>query len=424
MRMKFNKSSQLLLVSAASLVVASLLTACSQITQSLTVDLVYVASSKAAGANNYGEIDVFEINSESGVMRAIPSSPFLSGGRYPSAEAVSADNASLFVANEDDNNIVQFVIGSDGKLYPYDTVNTPGVYPLALAANVSNLFVVDTYQPLPSCSTAAPCSGSIAVYPLTAATSNVPVSIGAPAVNSGISTNYWPLSLTGSPSDVVVPTAVDLVTTTVGSTKTTFAYVTAYDSSVTPHVGYLFGFSVGAGGVLNPLAGSPFAAGTQPSAIAGDSGGKYVYVTDFASNSVLGFSINSGPSNAGLPTPLPGNPFRTGTAPLAIVVDPSFPFAYVANSTDSTVTAYSINNGALTNLGSYASGLQPVAMGIDPSTNHFLYTANFLGNNVSGYELSETAGTLLDSINSPYGSHDQPTAIVAVPHNGTGSGVH
>jgi 6-phosphogluconolactonase len=413
MRMKFNKSSQLLLVSAASLLVASLLTACSQITQTLTVDFVYVASSKAAGPNNYGEIDVYEINSESGAMRTIPASPFPSGGRYPSAEAVSADNGSLFVANEDDNNIVQFVIGSDGKLYPYYTVNTPGVFPLALAANVSNMFVVDTYQPLPSCSTASPCSGSISVYPLTAATSSVPVAIGNAAVNPSISTNYWPLTLPGSPSDVIVPTAVNLLGT--GS----YVYVTAYDSSVTPHVGYLFGFSVGAGGVLTPLPGSPFSAGTQPSALASDKGGNYLYVTDYASNSVLGFSIN-----AGLPTLLAGSPFRTGTAPSAIVVDPSFPYAYVANSIDSTVTAYSMNNGALTNLGSYASGLQPVAMGIDPSTNHFLYTANFLGNNVSNYELSETAGTLIDTLYEPYPSHDQPTAVAAIPHNGTGAGVH
>ena len=84
------------------------------------------------------------------------------------AEATSADNGSLFVVNQDDNTIVQFVIGSDGKLYPFNTVNTPGVYPLAVTTNKSNLFVVDTYQPLPTCSTAEPCSGSIAVYPLTA----------------------------------------------------------------------------------------------------------------------------------------------------------------------------------------------------------------------------------------------------------------
>lgn len=413
MRMSFNKSSQLLLVSAASLLAASLLTACSQLTETRTVDFVYVASSKAAGPENYGEIDAFEINSGSGKMRQIPASPFPSGGRYPSAEAVSSDNSSLFVTNRDDNNIVQFVIGSDGKLYPYNTVNTPGVFPIAAAASASNLVVVDTYQPLPSCSTAAPCSGSIAVYPLTAATKTVPVTMGPPATNSAISANYWPLILAGSPADVIVPTAVNLA----GSGS--YVYVTAYDSSVTPNVGYIFGFAVGTDGTLTPLAGSPFSAGILPSAIASDTAGNFVYVTDSAGGKVLGFSASSGSL-----TPLAGNPFPAGTGPSAIVVDPSFPFAYVTNATDSTVSAYSISNGALTLVGTYATGLQPVAIGIDPSTNHFLYTANFLGNTVSGFQLSQTDGTLLISQFSPFVSNNQPTAVAAIPHNGTGGGVN
>ncbi len=125
MRMKFSRSSQLVLVAAASLLVATFVTAC----ETLTVDFVFVACSRAAGANSYGELDVFEINSESGRMRQIPTSPFPSEGRDPVAEAVSADYQSLFVVNQDDNTIVQFVIGSDGKLYPFNTVNTPGILP-------------------------------------------------------------------------------------------------------------------------------------------------------------------------------------------------------------------------------------------------------------------------------------------------------
>src|SRR5580698_430089 len=108
MRMKLNKSSQLMLVSAASLLVAGLVTACG----TLTVDFVFVTSSKAAGPNNYGQVNVFEINQESGFMRQIPTSPFPSGGRDPVAEAVSSDQTNLYVVNEDDNSIVQFVIGN------------------------------------------------------------------------------------------------------------------------------------------------------------------------------------------------------------------------------------------------------------------------------------------------------------------------
>ena len=420
MRMKLNKSSQLVLVSVASLVAAMLVTACAQFTQTLTVDFLYVASSKAAGPNNFGEIDIYEINSESGHMRQIPASPVPSGGRFPVAEAVSTDHLSLFVANQDDNNIVQFVIGSDGKLYPYNTVNTPGVFPLGLAANASNLFVVDTYQPLPNCSTASPCSGSIAVYPLLAggSASSAPctatVCLGPPATNSSISTQFWPLTVTGKSADVIVPTGVNVLASGAN------VYVTAYDSSVTPNVGYVFAFAVGTGGVLTPVTGSPFAAGKLPSAIASDPTSKYVYATDYASNNVLAYSVSSGAL-----IPLAGSPFPAGSSPSAIVVDQeqSFNFAYVANSTDSNVTAYSMSNGALTRLGNYTVGLQPVAIGIDPSTAHFLFTADFLGNNVYGFELSQTAGTLVNVQGTPFPSNDQPTAVAAIPHNGTGGGI-
>jgi 6-phosphogluconolactonase len=412
MRMKFNKSSQLVLVSAAGLLAATLVTACSQLTQTLTVDFVYVASSKAAGTNNYGQINVFEIDSESGRMRQIPSSPFPSGGRDPVAEAVSADYGSLFVANQDDNSIVQFVIGTDGKLYPYNTVNTPGIYPLALAANKSSLYVLDTYQPLPICSTADPCSGSLAVYPLSAASGTAPAMLGTPVTNPAIGATYWPLTLPGK-TDIIVPTAINILA------SGTYVYVTAYDSSVTPAAGYVFGFSVGSGGVLTPLAGSPFAAGTQPSAIASSASNSYLYVTDYAKADVLVYNVAA----SGALTPLNGSPFPSGNQPSAVVTDSAYPFVYVANSLDATVTAYSVSNGALTNLGTYTTGEQPVAIGIDPSTEHFLYTANYLGNNVSGWELSITAGTLLESQYSPFAASAQPTAVAAIPHNGTGAGV-
>jgi 6-phosphogluconolactonase len=410
--MKFSSPSKLVLVAVASLAAASLITAC----ETLTVDFVFVACNKAAGANQYGEINVFEINSESGRMRQIPTSPFPSEGRNPVAEAVSADYGSLFVANQDDNTIVQFVIGSDGKLYPFNTVNTPGIYPLALTANKSNLFVVDTYQPLALCSTADPCSGSIAVYPLTAASGSNPVVLGTPATNTAVSGQYWPLTLPApNASHVMVPTAVNV--TANGS----YVFVTAYDSTTASPVGYIFGFSVGTGGVLTPLAGPPAPAGSQPSGIASDSKSAYVYVSDSLRGDVLGYSIGS----TGALSALSGSPYPAGNGSSAVVVDPTYAYVYVTNATDSTVTAYSMSSGVLTRLtnGTFSTGLQPVAMGIDPSTNHFLFTVNFLDNTVSGFELSTTAGTLLDTQDSPFPTSAQPVAAAAIPHNGTGGGI-
>jgi 6-phosphogluconolactonase (cycloisomerase 2 family) len=395
MRMKFYKTGQLLLVSSVSLLVAGLFTACS----TLTVDFVYVTSAKAAGPNNYGVVDVFEVNSESGFMRQIPTSPFPSGGRNPVAAAVSTDFADLYVVNKDDNTIVQFIIGNDGKLYPQNTVNTPGIFPTALAVAGSFLYVVDTYQPLPTCSTASPCSGSVAVYPVAKDDS-----LGAPAVNPSLSASYWPLALPSG--HLVTPTAI----TAQGSTGN--IYVTAYDAT-TPNAsnaGYVFGFSTGSDGTLTAIAGSPWLAGTQPSAIASDANG-HVYVTDAAKSVVLSYSVaaTSGVLN------LQGS-FPTGNGPSAIVVDASGSFAYVANAQDATITAYSVSNGALTHVGSYTTGTQPVAIGIDPSLHQYLYTANFLGNNVNGFQLSSTDGTLILSQNSPYTANAQPTSIAAVPH--------
>jgi 6-phosphogluconolactonase (cycloisomerase 2 family) len=187
---------------------------------------------------------------------------------------------------------------------------------------------------------------------------------------------------------------------------------------VTPNVGYVFGFSVGSSGALTPLHGGvPFAAGVHPSAIASNSSSTYVYVTDFTNGNVRGYSVASG-----ILTPLSGSPYPAGNQPSAIVVDPIYSYAYVANSLDGTVNAYSIGgSGALTRIGTYASGLQPVAIGIDPSTNHFVFTVNFLGNgatgSVSDFELSTTDGTLINTQHSPYTSNAQPTAVAAIPHD-------
>lgn len=395
MRMTFNRLSQLVLVSAASLLAAGLVTACG----TLTVDFVYVTSAKAAGPNNYGEVNVFEVDSESGKMRQIPTSPFPSGGRNPVAETTSPDNTNLYVVNEDDNTIVQFVIGNDGKLYPQNTLNTPGVFPLSIATGGKFLFVADTYQPLPTCSTAEPCSGSVAVFPIGAGDA-----LGTAIVNTSISASYWPLVLPAHPTDVIAPTGI----TTAASGA--YVYVTAYDATLGG--GYVFGFSVNSDGSLTALNGGvPFPAGALPSAIASGPGGNNIYVTDYNNNNVLAFTATNG-----LLSQVNGSPFSAGNGPAALVMDATGSHIFVANSLDSNLIVYSVTGGALTSIGTFATGTEPVAIGIDPSLNEYLYTANFLGNNVSGFQVNATSGNLLNSQYSPYGANANPTAVAAIPH--------
>jgi DNA-binding beta-propeller fold protein YncE len=271
---------------------------------------------------------------------------------------------------------------------------------MAVAVNGSNLFVVDTYQPLSTCSSAAPCAGSVAVLPLS--TTNTP----GTAVSNG-SLNYWPLTLAGkSSSDVIVPTGVNVLAS--GNSL----FISAYDTSVSPTVGYVFGYSVASGGVLAPLPGSPYVVGTQPSGLASDKAGANLYVTDYAKTSVYGFAISAN----GL-TKLSGSPYLAGNQPSAVAVDPTNGDVFVTNAEDSTVTSYTAASGVLTVAGTFTVGTQPVAIGIDPSKNHFLYTANFLAGTVSAFEIPTTGGTLIDTQNSPYASNALPTAVAAVPHS-------
>ena len=94
-------------------------------------------------------------------------------------------------------------------------------------------------------------------------------------------------------------------------------------------------------------------------------------------------------------------------------------YAFVANSQDSNLTVYSVSSGNLSRLGTYTTGTQPVAIGIDPSLNQYVYTANFLGNNVSGFQLNASDGSLLNSQFSPSASNANPTAVAAITHNGS-----
>jgi 6-phosphogluconolactonase (cycloisomerase 2 family) len=305
------------------------------------------------------------------------------------------------VVNQDDGTIVQFNIGNDGKLYPQNTINTTGSFPLAVAVTSSFLFEADTFQPLKTCTKTQPCSGSIGVFSI--GTGGVLAT--TPVANGSLA--YWPLALSGASTDIVQPTGITVLT----SGSNTYVYVAAYDT--TAGAGYIFAFQ-SQSGVLSAVSGSPLYLGSsvQPSSIVSatdTTGSQYVYITDYIGFTVHGFSVASG-----VLTPL--GTYPSGSQPSAMAVDPKYSYAYVANAQDGTVWAYSMSSGALTRIGIYTAGLQPVAIGIDPSVGHFLFTANFLGNNISDFELSPTTGTLVNAMNSPYATNALPTALAAVPH--------
>ena len=89
-------------------------------------------------------------------------------------------------------------------------------------------------------------------------------------------------------------------------------------------------------GALTEVPGSPFTAGLSPDEIAVDPSGKFFYVINQQSDDIAAFSVDA---SSGTLTPLPGSPFPVGTQPagqqpIALAIDPTGRFLYVAATTD------------------------------------------------------------------------------------------
>jgi 6-phosphogluconolactonase (cycloisomerase 2 family) len=117
-------------------------------------------------------------------------------------------------------------------------------------------------------------------------------------------------------------------------------------------------------------------------------------------------------------------PYKTGNEPQAITVDPRGLFVYVANSLDSTISAYDITlaTGApsaavsVTGTQANATDTTPVAVAVDPALGRFVYSANQQGNSISGFKLDPNSGVLTPTIATPYPTGFKPSAIAVVPH--------
>jgi 6-phosphogluconolactonase (cycloisomerase 2 family) len=127
-----------------------------------------------------------------------------------------------------------------------------------------------------------------------------------------------------------------------------------------------------------------------------------LYVTDSVNYVILNYSVSS--TGSLTPATTPGVP--TGTAPSGVAVDPCNRFAYVANAKSNNVSAYTICSVVSQGCPQADYSLQPVAnspyaagdvpgpMAVDPYGNT-LYVVDTGSNQISGYRISPTNGTLV-----------------------------
>jgi 6-phosphogluconolactonase len=392
--MKFSKWSQIVLVSTIGLTLALYLTGC----YIVTIDYVFVATSSGNG-NSAGEIYTYAADAESGALRNGPPA-VSSGGNSPVALAVTADYYNLYVANQGSDAVVHFSIADNGVLTKKDSVTTAAP-PVALYANSAGTYL----------------------YVLTGTTTATLTEYSLSSGTIGSMVTQQTLTLPGYPNDLIVPAAVTVLP------NSNAVYAAVYDQSAynpggvttsNANPGWVFGFTVGSGGALTLSANSPYQAGVKPSALAPDPTDRFVYVTDYASNELIGYTVQA---NDQLDFMVNG-PFKTGNEPSSVVVDPRGIFIYVSNALDSTISAYNIALAtgtpsavvSVTSSQAYSTDTQPVSVAIEPSLGRYVYTANYLGNTVSGFRLNPTTGVLTATQATPYPTGDNPTAVIAVPH--------
>jgi 6-phosphogluconolactonase (cycloisomerase 2 family) len=180
------------------------------------------------------------------------------------------------------------------------------------------------------------------------------------------------------------------------SNQGNFLYVT--DAANGTVVGYPFDPSSGT--LHSPLASTPVTVGTTPSGVFSPptTGTTFLYVTNSGSGNIYGFQVGSDGTllpNATLIT-------SVGIAPVAMLSDPQARYLYVLDNVSNLVFEFRINavTGLLTPLSppSASTGANPVSFTLRSdgtvNGNFWLFTSNFTANTVSTFLLTSTTGVL------------------------------
>jgi 6-phosphogluconolactonase (cycloisomerase 2 family) len=384
-------------------------TACSR---DYVLAYVYVTTAKPlTGTSPNGGVSAYAVDYQIGSLTPLADSP-IQAGRNPVTLVASPNGLNLYVVNHDDSSVGQYAIGTDGKIFLQNTYNVTGSLATAIAMDAAGkfLYVTFTYQLGPNgqqlYSPASPGPGGVTIFPI-----NSNGSLGTPST----------LKVGNNPVGIVVsrPPA--------GGTAV-FAYVLDQETPTTPKAQVL-GFSQNlTTGALTPTPGTAittdstgktvavgYGAGTTPSAIAEDPSARFVYITDEATNQLLGNLV----ANNGSLVPMVNGPFSTGIFPVGLTIDPRGKFLYVANFSSNTVGAYAIDVASGTPVGSVGSAstgvdTAPTCVTIEPALGIYAYSSNNLASTVSAMKLDPHNGGLSQVQNTPFPSSGLPTCAVSV----------
>ena len=316
-------------------------------------EFAYVA--KTNGTISDGTISAYAINTTNGTLS--PLGTPVAAGKFPASITVAGGFA--YVANMSDNTISAYTISmTDWTLSPLGTPIAAGRYPTSVTVDLSGKFAY----------VANMGDNTISAYT---------ISGGAlTAIGSPVSTGMSPVSI---------------VTVSVGSLGE-FAYVANMGD------GSIWTYSINlTKGTLQPL--SSIIAGASPTSVTVDpSRQQFAYVTNEGDNTISAYTISGGTLAASTITPT----VTAGTNPTSIVTVSvgSSVFAYATNTSGCTISAYSIGtDGSLNELTAIGSpfstgtGTYPTSITVDPS-GKFAYVVNTGDGSIWAYSINQSTGAL------------------------------
>lgn len=326
---------------------------------------VYVAN---VGSDDISAFEV--VDAASGKLIRLAGGPFSTQGDEP--RAVVADRAGrfLYVCNRDTSSLAVFAIaaatGAPSPIAgsPFRIVDLPfdiAMHPdgrTAIVSSVSDNAVfmlrLDASTGVPSRVSGPFAAGSApgavllnAAGTLAFVANQFSRSVSVYAVDAA---NATLAPVPGSPFD----TGGDWVYQLALHPTESMLFAVNYDS------GTVTAFTVGAGGVLARVPGTPLPAGIQPYGVIVDAAGSHLYVAAGGNGQIDGFDIDVARRTL---APMAGGPFDSGGTH-GLVIDSTRRMAIVADFGGNAITTLTPNaNGGLTMRERWSTGAQPLAMG-------------------------------------------------------------
>ncbi|HTF68315.1 MAG TPA: beta-propeller fold lactonase family protein [Edaphobacter sp.] len=335
---------------------------------------VYVANATSGPNTTTGSIAGFTIGT--GTLTAVPNSS-MAVSYQPLAAVVSPNNAFLYVSSG--SAIIVYTINSDGSLTAQSNGVVINVVSLDVSPDGKWLFGLDLL------------SGALDEFQIDSSSGGLSAMTPQPCQ---ISNGATPL-----PQEVKVSPSGNFVFTALGSAGDCI---------------YSLNTATGATSFATFLSVS---SSSSDNGLAVDSTGSTLYIARAGTNGgVAVYTIGGG----GVITPIAGSPFAAGNRPFSVVLDKTGKYVYVANRNDNTISGYSIGaNKALTALSGspFTSGQQVNSLGIDPGGTYLLAGANGGSPDLSMYSFdATTAGALVLAKSVATDTDPTNVAAIAVTH--------